>query len=137
MMTNMSRRTYGSRLSSWIGMGLVLFISMFAGGFLLYNQMSNPFRSLESLEIASYLENSNSLRGNTYKIEGSIFNALGWSPELGRLFSVEINGGDGGIVGILIPPQFNHINIQKGQKFFFKVEVDSQGILKASDLRKA
>ena len=83
--------------------------------------------------MADYLENSNSLRGNVYKLDGTIAKSLEFSPANGRLFSVEV-GGD--LLPILVPPQFNSVNIERGQRFFFKIEVADKGILKAQDVKK-
>ncbi len=107
------------------------------GGYFLYARANDPYRTLAPLDVPVYLENSNSLKGNTYKIEGTILNSLAWSAEAGRLFSVEVqSGSDAAPLPVLIPVQFNHVNIQKGQRFFFKIEVDEKGILKVRDLRK-
>jgi hypothetical protein len=38
---------------------------------------------------------------------------------------------------VLVPPKFNSINIEKGQRFFFKIEVSDKGILQAQDVKKA
>jgi hypothetical protein len=85
-----------------------------------------------------YLENSNSLRGNTYKVTGLVWNSLAWSADRGRLFAVEVESrNDTEMLPVLIPAAFNHVNVQKGQKFIFKVEIDENGILKVQDLQKA
>jgi hypothetical protein len=38
---------------------------------------------------------------------------------------------------MLIPASLGRINIQKGQKFIFLLDVSDKGILKAKDLTKA
>ncbi len=43
---------------------------------------------MATLDVKAYLENANSLRGNVYKIEGEVTNALAWSPSTGRLIAV-------------------------------------------------
>ena len=40
------------------------------------------------------------------------------------------------LLPILVPPQFNSVNIERGQRFFFKIEVADKGILKAQDVKK-
>jgi len=107
------------------------------GGYYLYNTVSDPYRTLTPLDTASYLANSNSLRGNTYKVNGTIDNSLSWSPSVGRLFSVEVESGTGSeILPVLVPPEFNAINIQKGQKFYFQVEVGDKGLLRVKGIKK-
>ena len=100
-------------------------------------RLSDPYRTVAVLDVASYLENSNSLRGNTYKITGTILNSLGWAPNTGRLFSVEVGiDSTSCVLPVFIPTQFGSVNVQKGQRFFFKVKVDENGILKVEDLQK-
>jgi hypothetical protein len=50
-----------------------------------------------------------------------------------RLFSVEIGGE---AVSLLVPAELRDVNIQKGQRFLFKVEVGDKGVLKALDAKK-
>jgi hypothetical protein len=134
----MTRRANNSIKPSWLLATLILAIAAIGGGYLLYHQISDPYRTLASLEVPIYLENANSLRGNIYKIEGTVLNSLVWSPTEGRLFSVEVQSGSTtDVLPVMIPSEFNHVNVQKGQRFYFKVEVDSKGILKTQDLRKS
>jgi hypothetical protein len=113
---------------------IVFLAGSLGGGYFLYNTVSDPYRTLTALDTQSYMQNSNSLRGNTYKLSGTIGNQLSWSP-IGRLFSVDVEGGND-VVPLLVPPEFNQINIQKGQKFYFQVEVGDKGLLKAKAIKK-
>jgi hypothetical protein len=58
-------------------------------GRLVFSHASDPYRTLQPLNVAGYLDNANSLRGNVYRVTGTIWNSLGWSPTAGRIFSVE------------------------------------------------
>lgn len=122
----------------WIAAIFILVAAAIAGGYFLVEQVNDPYRTLSQLSVPAYLDNSNSLRGNTYKVTGTIWNSLAWSPTAGRLFSIEIESGSGttDILPLLIPAEFNHVNIQKGQRFTFKIEVDEKGILKVEGLKK-
>jgi hypothetical protein len=83
------------------------------------------------------LENANGLRGNVYKIDGVVLNSLAWVPAKGRLYSFEIkNGTRTDVVAVMIPAQFNSLNLQKGQRFWVKLEVGTGGVLFAQDLVK-
>lgn len=113
---------------------VALVLAALAGGYFLFGRASDPYRGLTPLPVADYLQNSNSLRGNVYKLEATIAASLQWSPNIGRLFSVEVNGD---ILPVLVPPQFNSVNIEKGQRFFFKIEVGDHGILRAQDVKKS
>jgi hypothetical protein len=113
---------------------VALVIVALAGGYFLFGRASDPYRGLSPLPVADYLQNSNSLRGNVYKLEATISQSLAWSPNTGRLFSVDVNGE---VLSILVPPQFNSVNIEKGQRFFFKIEIGDHGILRAQDVKKS
>lgn len=97
---------------------------------------SEPFRTTPSLDVRAYLDNANSLRSNIYKIEGEVVDSLAWSQASGRLFSVKVNDGTD-VIPVLVTTKFSNMNIQKGQKYIFLLEVDDKGILRTKDLRKA
>jgi hypothetical protein len=112
-----------------------LLVAAVAGGGLLYHEGGDPYRTISVLPVQDYLANSNSLRGNVYKIDATIVESLRYSPTAGRLFSVEINGQDR--VPVLVPAELNHVNIERGQRFFFKVAVEEKGVLRAQEVKKA
>lgn len=90
------------------------------------------------LKAADYLENANSLRGNTYRLEGVITSSLGSSPEKGRLFSLQITHDQSDLpVPVLVPPGYQILNLQKGQKYQIKVLVNDQGLLQIEEITKA
>lgn len=106
-----------------------------AGGALLFHHSSDPYRTMTVLPVQDYLANSNSLRGNTYKIDATIVEALRYSPTAGRLFSIEVNGSER--LPVLVPAELNHVNIERGQRFFIKVAVEEKGVLRAQEVKKA
>ncbi len=132
----MPRRASSKTHPVWLVVALVVVAGALAGGAYLWMAVSDPYRTLPPIDVAAYLDNANSLRGNVYKLDGTIDSALAWSPSEGRLFSVLADGNKDNVLPLLIPPTLDHINIQKGQRFFFKIEVDDKGILKADDMRK-
>ncbi|MEI8341697.1 MAG: hypothetical protein WCH43_09210 [Verrucomicrobiota bacterium] len=134
----MSRRASFTIHPVWIVAIFILVAAAISAGYFLVGRVNDPYRTLSPLSVSAYLENSNSLRGNSYKVTGTVWNSLAWSPTAGRLFSIEVDSGNGStdILPLLIPAQFNNQNIQKGQRFTFKIEVDEKGILKAAGLKK-
>ncbi len=130
----MARRASSSAHPVWILIAIALVLGAIAGGYFLYGRVSDPFRTMTALPVHVYLQNSNSLRGNVYKLEATIAASLEWSPVAGRLFSVDVTGGD--MLPVLVPPQFNHVNMERGQRYFFKIEVGEKGILRAQDVKK-
>jgi hypothetical protein len=129
----MARRASSSAHPIWILAGISLLLAALGGGYFLFKGTSDPYRTMTPLPIADYLDNSNSLRGNVYKLDGTISKSLEFSPSNGRLFSVEV-GAD--MVPVLVPPQFNSINIERGQRFYFKIKVEDKGVLTAQDVTK-
>lgn len=114
-------------------------VAVIGGGYFMFSTVNDPYRTIAPLEVEVYLENSNSLRGNVYKLAGTVDDQLAWSPGDGRLFSIEVDSRSAStrdIVPLLVPPDFNHVNIQRGQRYLFKIEVGDKGILKATDIQK-
>lgn len=116
-------------LLALIGIGLGVYFLVQGG---------DPYRTIERLQPKDYLENSNSLRGNTYKLDGVIVHSLGWSPERGRLFSLNTADGDEDCpLPILVPADFRDLNIQKGQRYQIKVHVNENGLLQVEEMNKS
>ena len=132
----MPRRASSRTHPVWLVVALVLLAGALGGGAYLWMTLSDPYRTLTPIDVPTYLDDANSLRGNVYKLTGTIDTELAWSPTQGRLFSVLADGDKDDVLPLLIPPELNHINIQKDQRFFFRIEVGDKGILTASDLRK-
>ena len=132
----MPRRASSSTNPVRLVVVLILVAGALAGGAYFWMTLSDPYRTLAPIDIAVYLDNANSLRGNVYKFSGTIDSELAWSPTGGRLFSVLADGSKTDVVPLLIPPELNYINIQKDQRYNFKIEVGDKGILTASDLKK-
>jgi len=110
----------------------------------LYSVMRRPsdsgFSRSEALSLRDYLENSNALSDNVYRIEGMVDERLdNWRSSEGRLFSVTIEeGNDSAPVPVLVPTKFNSTNVQRGQRFHFKVRVQSTtGVLEVLEMIKA
>ena len=131
----MARRSRTTGLTVGIIAAVLLIVAAFIGSRLFVSANSQPFRTISLLDVKTYLENANSLRGNVYKIEGEVVNSLGWSPSKGRLIAVEVDNNE--VVPVLVTTDFSHINIQKGQRFIFLLEVDDKGILRTKDMTKS
>lgn len=132
----MARRSRSSFNPIWMLIGAAVLIGAFLVARSFVGASTEPFRTHQSLDVASYLENANSLRGNVYKLRGEVMNALALSPSEGRLFSFGVNNNSD-VVPVLIPTELNHINIQKGQRFILLLEVMDDGILRAKEMTKA
>ena len=146
----MARRANSKIRPVWIALILGALLLAIGVGVFVQSTGGEPYRTVPELDLADYLNNANSLQGNVYKVRGSISQALGYSREKGRLFSVEVSGGNrdangnngGGdsssnaVLPILVPPSLSYLNLQKGQRYIFRLEVGDGGILKAQDMKK-
>lgn len=130
----MARRRKSPPRFSWF-FGIALLGILFSAGlYLLGSKDSNPARTTPPLDIESYLSNANSLRGNVYKLKGTVSESLAWSPESGRLIAVETEEN---VIPVLVTPEFNAMNIQKEQILMFILEVDEKGILRTKQVTKS
>jgi hypothetical protein len=122
------RASSGINPAILIGVAVFVIIALVAGKFLISGK-KNPFDNAPRLDIQQYLENANSMRGNEYMLEGKIDEKLRWTPDRGQLVSVKVDdGGDSEVIGIEIPPEFNHLNIEREQRYAFKVRIRQGGI---------
>lgn len=129
----MPRRASSSAHPLWLLAAALLVVAAIAGGLLIRSQ-GDPFRTVATLPVNDYLENSNSLRGNIYKLDATIAKSIDWSANGGRLFAVEVGSE---VLAVLVPPQFSAMNIERGQRFIFKLEVGEKGVLRVQEVRKA
>jgi len=132
----MARRRNTSIQPVWLILAGILLAAAFLGSRIFQSAGSDPYRTIAQLDVPAYLDNANSLRGNVYKVEGEVSNSLAWSPTAGRLIAVDVDQGKNSIP-VLVTTEFNQINIQKGQKFIFVLEVDDKGLLRTKNLSKA
>lgn len=131
----MARRRNSSIQPVWLILVGVLLVGAFLGSRIFHSGGSDPYRTVAPLDVPAYLENANSLRGNVYKVEGEVTNSLAWSPTSGRLIAVDVDQGQN-TIPVLVTTDFNQINIQKGQKFLFVIEVDETGLLRTKKITK-
>ncbi len=129
------RRASSSINPWWLGGVVLLAVAAIVGGWIFFKNVSDPYRTLTALDLPAYLKSADSLRGNVYKLDATVATQLAWAPNEGRLYSVEVKDGND-VLALLIPAQFNSLNIQKGQHYFFKIEVGEKGILWVRDIRK-
>ena len=131
----MARRSNSGSPKIALWGAIVLIVAVVVGVWVMGGAVgSKGYRTVPPLDLGAYMENSNSLRGNVYQVEGEVLHLLAWSPSAGRLVSIGVSER---VLPVLVTPTFNHINIQRGQRFSFLVEVDENGVLRTRELRKA
>ncbi|NJM37010.1 MAG: hypothetical protein HC845_03550 [Akkermansiaceae bacterium] len=103
----------------------------------LISKKSPSFGDVSKLEISELLENGNSLRGNTYVIEGQIDEKLQWTTDRGQFVSVKLDAPGGAeFVGVEIPAEFNKLNIDTKQKYAFRVKFREGGVAVATGINR-
>ncbi len=132
----MARRASAKQHPLAWGLIATVLVAVVGGGLWFSQEVGDPYRTTPILEPGAYLENALSLRGNTYKIQAEVQNSLAWTPAKGRLISVVVQD-TGEVLPMLVPPSLNHINLQKGQRFYFKFEVVENGVLLVKELTKS
>lgn len=119
--------------------GIITIIAV-GGYFILGRKSDGGFAKVTDLSAHEYLQNSNALSNNTYRIEGTVEERLdNWRSNEGRLFNVVVDvNGETVPLGVLVPAKFNGINIQRGQRFKFVVTVQAEsGVLEVMELSKS
>ena len=132
----MARRASSKIRPVWIACVVGAFMLAVVSTLLIQNRGGDPFRTVPELDVTEYLANANSLRGNSYKVKGVIAQSLLYSPEKGRLFSVEVGAGGDNVLPVLVPPDLSYLNLQKGQHYTFLLEVGDAGLLFARKMQK-
>ena len=111
-----------------------LLIKLIAGDFIGSGPNGGRGGNATALSLTSYRENANSLRGNSYRIQGKIEEMLRWS-ESGRLISFEASDGARTIpVPVLVPADFRNVNLERGSEMSMIVRVDREGTLVAESI---
>ncbi len=133
----MARRASSRINPGWWVAALLLCAAAIAGGRYLFEYFGDPYRTLQPLVMGAYMENANSLRGNVYKVQGTVEKSLGWHPAKGRMFSIRVEQDNvAEPLPVLIPADLNHINVQQGQKFNLRVEIGAGGVVIVQDMKK-
>ena len=132
----MARRARSTPKAGLIVGALAAVILLIALGGYFLGATGAPYRTAPEFPVEEYLSTSGSLRGNSYRLTGAVLNSIAWSPQSGRLISVEPTGSDSPIP-VVVPAELGEVNIQKGQRFHFLVEVRENGIVYAKDLTKS
>ena len=135
----MSRRAQsGVRPTHWLGLIAILAV-VGVVGFILMNRTIDPMTGITELSASEFMENATALSDNEYKVEGIVDDRLdNWRSADGRLFSLQVTDGSGNnYLPVWVPPDYKGANIQRRQRYIFKVSVMETGVLKVLELIKA
>ena len=105
----------------------------------LMNRTTDPMTGVTELSAGEFMENATALSGNEYKVEGVVDDRLdNWRSADGRLFSLQISDSSGNtFIPVWVPPDYKGANIQRRQRYIFKVRVMETGVLEVLELIKA
>ncbi len=130
------RASSGINAGVLIGVAVFVLLGIVAGYFLLGHKKAT-FGDVPKLRIDEFLENANSLRGNEYTVEGRIDEKLRWTPGRGQVVSLRVEtDGRTDLIGIEIPPEFNSLNIEREQRYAFRIRVRQGGIAVATAIQR-
>ncbi len=111
-----------------IGIAVAVAVAIFAGKFLL-TKKSASFSDANPLVVQDLLDNGNSLRNNEYVIEGKIDERFFRASNSASVVSVRVKSDSGDeIIPVKIPSDFNNVNIEREQRYAFKVRFEQGGI---------
>jgi hypothetical protein len=108
-----------------IGVAVAVAAAFFGGKALLTKKTT----SLEgaTLSMDDYKEHGNSLRSNEYIVEGTVDEQR--VNDMGRVVFLKVKGSSGDeYLGVKIPPDLSVQNIEREQRYSFKIRIEKQGI---------
>lgn len=133
----MARRA-SSSLHPGIIIGIVAAIAAAVmAGKIFTGKKSSNFGDLPQLRVSDLLENGNSLRGNEYVVEGKIDEQLRWTTSRGQVVSLRVSTPSGEeLIGVEIPPDFSKLNIEREQRYAFRLKFRQGGIPVATGINR-
>ena len=107
------------------------------GGKVLMSKKKESFADVNTLNVSELLDNGNSLRNNEYRIEGKIEERFFRDGNASSVVSVRIKAESGEeVVPVLIPEKFNKLNIEREQRYSFRIRFEQGGVPVASDISR-
>lgn len=119
-----------------IAIAAAVIAAIFAGKFFM-SKKSESFSDVKPLLVEQLLDNGNSLRNNEYLIEGKVDERFFRDNNTSSVVSVRVKSAAGEeVVPVKIPSNFNNLNIEREQRYAFKVKFEQGGIPVATDISR-
>lgn len=120
---------------------IAIFAVVVAGaGFMIVKIIGSPkdtMRTVTQLNVSDYIKEGTTLAGTEGIVTGIVAEKLRWTPDRGEMISVAVNlDKNQELIPIMVPPRFKNVNIARGDKFTFKVEVGKEQLLITKDLKR-
>ena len=133
----MPRRASSSTNPTLIVAVAVVVIALIFGGKFFLSKKQESFAGLNALDVRDLLDNGNSLRNNEYLVEGKIDERFFRDGNASSVVSVRVKASSGEeIVPVMIPAKFNNLNIEREQRYAFKVKFEEGGIPVATGISR-
>ena len=131
----MGRRA-SSSLNTAAIVGIVAAVAILLGiGALMLKKKSITFDDVAPLRMEEATQNANSLRGNEYRVEGKIESR--WVRDSGEGLSLIVeDDGRTERLFIMIPPEVPHPNIEREQRYAFKIKFGEGGVAVATAVKR-
>ncbi len=116
---------------------VVAVVALFFGGKSFMSKKKPSFSDTNPLIVQDLLDNGNSLRNNEYLIEGQVDERFFRDGNTSSVVSVRVKAESGDeIVPVMIPAKFNNLNIEREQRYAFRVRFEQGGIPVATDISR-
>ncbi|MFM2241763.1 MAG: hypothetical protein RLZ97_618 [Verrucomicrobiota bacterium] len=131
------RASSGPKATTIVAIIAVIAVLFFGGKFLLGGKAREGKISGTPLDMEMFVENANSLRGNSYTVEGTIDGKLQWTTDRGQVISLKVDSPGGPhFIGIEIPQDLAAVNIEREQSYQFLVRIRDGGIAVAEQIAR-
>ncbi|MCU0796335.1 MAG: hypothetical protein MUF31_10410 [Akkermansiaceae bacterium] len=131
------RASSGPKATTIIAIVAALAALFFGGKFVLGGKSKEGKISGTPLDMEMFTENANSLRGNSYTVEGTIDGKLQWTTDRGQVISLKVDSPGGPyFLGIEIPQDLAAVNIEREQPYQFLIRIRDGGIAVAEKIAR-
>lgn len=114
---------------------LLVLVLLGIAGYFSYQYLSDPYRTLKSFPVDTYLNDYRSMSGVRFKAELKVSADLGYTDGTGRLMVFTMTDDNRSLV-VLIPPKMKDIYFTKGQTYQASLEVGEGGLVYAETCEK-
>ena len=131
----MGRRA-SSSLNTAAIIGIVAVVAILVGaGALMLKKKGVTYNDVALLRMDEAVQNANSLRGNEYRVEGKVESR--WVRDSGEGLSLIVEeSGRTERLFIMIPTDVEHPNIERDQRYAFKIKFGEGGVAIATAVKK-
>jgi hypothetical protein len=125
----MPRRASSSTSPILIAVVVIAVVAIAVAGKFILSKKSESFTDVKPLPPRDLQENGNSLRMSKFLVEGIVDERFFKNGTTSSIVTVRVKSNDGEeIIPVIVPSSLSNINIEREQRYAFKVEVQEGGI---------